>query len=371
MDINFHLAQTVYNDYSALFVKKGYERDYNVTRSAAYFCDSQEALASLSVLANENEIIFDDQGPNGNVNLVFSREDALGMISLGVNNGALNVSTSARTDSDCRKLIKYIRKIVPEKPKAENEDISVKFWYLTASGPYSVHRQITVPLWESIRGNYSAQTLNGLDSLVRNFSPDTNSGKIILWHGVPGTGKTYALRALIREWRNWVVPEYILDPESLFGQSAGYLAEMIFNVPTDEYGDPLNTDKWKLLILEDTGELLTEDAKDRTGQGLSRLLNLADGFIGQGLKTLVLITTNEELDSIHPAVSREGRCAAAIHFAEMSLADAQEWAKNNNLSLPNKNSTWTIADLYALRSNAKIEVVEKPAKSSVGFKMAG
>ena len=66
---------------------------------------------------------------------------------------------------------------------------------------------------------------------------------------------------------------------------------------------------WRLLVMEDTGELLSADARERTGQGLSRFLNVVDGLIGQGLRVIVLVTTNEEIKKVHPAVARPGRCA--------------------------------------------------------------
>ena len=78
----------------------------------------------------------------------------------------------------------------------------------------------------------------------------------------------------------------------------------------DEDANEDNESKWRILILEDTGELLAADAKAQAGQGLSRLLNVVDGIIGQGLRVLVLVTTNDELHQLHPAVARPGRCLA-------------------------------------------------------------
>jgi hypothetical protein len=52
--------------------------------------------------------------------------------------------------------------------------------------------------------------------------------------------------------------------------------------------------------------LLTADAKVVIGQGLSRFLNVVDGLIGQGLRVLVLVTTNEPIRTLHPAVARPG-----------------------------------------------------------------
>src|SRR5205823_5714536 len=84
---------------------------------------------------------------------------------------------------------------------------------------------------------------------------------------------------------------------------------------------------WRLLILEDTGELLGPDAKANVGQALSRLLNLVDGLIGQGLRLLVLVTTNEPLERIHPAVARPGRCLSRIEFDPLTKAEANEWLR--------------------------------------------
>ena len=42
------------------------------------------------------------------------------------------------------------------------------------------------------------------------------------------------------------------------------------------------------------------------GQGLSRLLNVSDGLLGEGLRAVVLVTTNEPLRRLHPAVVRPG-----------------------------------------------------------------
>ena len=82
---------------------------------------------------------------------------------------------------------------------------------------------------------------------------------------------------------------------------------------------------WRVLILEDTGELLTPDAKTMIGQGLSRFLNVVDGLIGQGLRALVLVTTNEPIRTLHPAVARPGRCAANIEFGPLSEEEANAW----------------------------------------------
>ena len=104
---------------------------------------------------------------------------------------------------------------------------------------------------------------------------------------------------------------------------------------------------WRLLILEDTGELLSADARMQAGQGLSRFLNVVDGLIGQGLRILVLVTTNEELGRLHPAISRPGRCASNVLFTRMPVEQANAWlSERENESTVTEPRT--LAELYAL-----------------------
>jgi hypothetical protein len=106
--------------------------------------------------------------------------------------------------------------------------------------------------------------------------------------------------------------------------------------------------RWRLLVVEDCDELISGDAKAATGQGLSRLLNLTDGLLGQGRDVLVAITTNEPLAALHPAVVRPGRCLAQVEVGRMSPAEAAAWlgadADGHDL-----RQGATLAELYALR----------------------
>ncbi len=122
---------------------------------------------------------------------------------------------------------------------------------------------------------------------------------------------------------------------------------------------------WRLLVLEDTGELLQPDAKAIIGQGLSRFLNVADGLIGQGLRVLVLVTTNEEIRKLHPAVARPGRSAANVRFDPLSQPEAASWLARRGVDGGAAESATTIAELYA-----RLEGLDAP-KPSIGFDESG
>lgn len=234
--------------------------------------------------------------------------------------------------------------------KDEEGVAPVEFWYKRTGGQTSKIRKISVLPWDEILSNYSSTTRDKLSGIMRDFRP-AYGGQLLLWHGSPGTGKTYALRALIKEWQKWCRFEYIVDPENFFSSEPSYLMNVLINPREEEWryddAEP-EDDRWRLLIFEDTGELMTENARERSGQGLSRLLNTVDGLIGQGLKVLVLITTNEEIHTLHPAVSRPGRSAHSILFTELTAEEATDWAEQNSVILPS-HKTYDLADLYAIK----------------------
>src|SRR3546814_5232293 len=98
-------------------------------------------------------------------------------------------------------------------------------------------------------------------------SPD-KSGQLILWHGPPGTGKTTAIRALIEAWTSWCDPVYVSDADRLF-KDADYLASLLATPSRDSVAATLTsagsqTDRWRLVIAEDTDEFLRKTDRKST-----------------------------------------------------------------------------------------------------------
>jgi hypothetical protein len=64
------------------------------------------------------------------------------------------------------------------------------------------------------------------------------------------------------------------------------------------------------------------------------------------LRVIVLVTTNEEIKKLHPAVARPGRCAANVMFEVLNRDEAAEWLAGHGIDEESRGSR-TLASLYA------------------------
>jgi hypothetical protein len=76
---------------------------------------------------------------------------------------------------------------------------------------------------------------------------------------------------------------------------------------------------------------------------------------------LVLVTRNEPIRSLHPAVARPGRCAANIEFERLSAEEAQAWLRRHEVEGEVSSAT-TLASLYA-----RAEGLDEGERPPAGF----
>lgn len=149
------------------------------------------------------------------------------------------------------------------------------------------------------------------------------------------------------------------DPEQ-FLANPDYLLEVIGG---SRGPAPSRDEGWKVVVLEDSDEYLAPDAKHQSGQALSRLLNVCDGAFGQAMKVLVLVTTNEPLPTLHPPLSRPGRCLAEVRFDRFDRAAIEDWADHAGMDPPDTSAA-TLADFYA---HAEGRGKPRVGRSTLGF----
>jgi len=318
--------------------------------------------AKYNVLTRHYSVLAKKKIIKGRMQLILKPRDKSddSLVMVEQEPGSISFSVASSTEKLVDKNFNKIKSLIPEAKVTEDKP-RVDFWFRGPSGAERIIRRLEMPKFKDIRDNYETGTSSSLSKLI-SIDPReiirSIGGKLLLFHGVPGTGKTFAIRSLIREWREFCNVHYILDPETFF-MDLSYMNSIVLDYQDEppslqtgmnncDSSDKKDTGKQKvnLIIIEDAGEILSTTAKTDTGQGFSRLLNLTSGMVGQGMQVLVLITTNEPIGRINKALARKGRCIANINFKPLSAKESTDWLKNHGLdNVKTKNST-CLADLY-------------------------
>lgn len=222
---------------------------------------------------------------------------------------------------------------------AVDQGVDVRTWCLDTRGPLCTRRPLAAHEWAASKVNYPPPTQSALNRIMA-MNAEPERGRLMFWHGAPGTGKTNALRALAYEWADWCDVHVVTDAPQFFASST-YMSHVLTSGEADERGKP---NRNKLLVMEDADEFLSSRDFAPSAGAFGRLLNLTDGVIGDGTGALVLMTTNVDAATLDPALTRRGRCFASVRFAEFSPDDAREWLPDGARG---PRGPVTLSDLYS------------------------
>lgn len=215
-------------------------------------------------------------------------------------------------------------------------------------GDYELAEFKTKNIDVKIAENYN-QDLIDLHPRIVEFikSPDTNG--IILLHGVPGTGKTSYIRNLIRECDT----RFIFLPNNLFN----HISEPDFIAFISAHPNTV-------IILEDCEELLKPREQNNSGNGISNLLNLGDGLLGDALKLKIICTFNCSLNRIDEAMLRKGRLMFRYEFKPLEDEKVNQLLKSLNIETET-TEPMVLADVFHFAHNNGF-VMENKAIGFVG-----
>ena len=197
--------------------------------------------------------------------------------------------------------------------------------------------------------NYNDDLLEIHSKIEKFVSSDEKNG-IVLFHGIPGGGKNSYLRHLISSCE----ARFIYIPNNLFSElSSPSFMDFISGFPNS------------IIILEDCEDILKPREEHNMDTGISTLLNLGDGLLGDALKIKIICTFNTELKNIDQALLRKGRLVQRYEFKELSVEKANKFLEKKNVPNRVMNPT-ALAELYTiLEDNGNTQGKET---KKIGFK---
>lgn len=172
---------------------------------------------------------------------------------------------------------------------------------------------------------------------------------IILLHGDPGTGKTSYIKYLT---------SLVKDKDVLFIPPS--MAEMLSEPTIIPF---LMDHKNSILIIEDAERVISDRENNGSPAGVSNILNLTDGILGDCLNIQVIATFNIKREKIDQALLRKGRLIAEHKFEKLSMENTNKLLKSLKKDFIVEEGM-VLADIY----NIETEVFKSTNKTNkIGF----
>jgi hypothetical protein len=187
--------------------------------------------------------------------------------------------------------------------------------------------------------NYSNKVLNLYNDVVDDLRSESPAGRIVIFEGEPGTGKTHLIKSLLLE-----VPDgmFVMIPPDMVSSLAGpeFLPLLLQNKAHYANDGPI------IIVLEDADQCLVVRSKENMNT-IQALLNLGDGILGSMLDLRIIATTNANKLQMEDAILRPGRLSYRVEVDALNSNEASALLKKlvpGNKEVINENLT--LAKVY-------------------------
>lgn len=302
--------------------------DYNAVRLYAYFFNEiadlydfvgnpKDGFKVVNVLSSSNESLTADKNQiisgvgtvkslvEGFDGIKFSMSGhttyivAEGVVfDISIHSGNVSDISIATERKDTEALCEEIRKCL-NLDKHINESDSYKVAF---RGQYSIETTTCkFDEWNTdIAKNYNDDLpYDEMNNIIRR-----DKAGLMMFYGIPGTGKTSLVKSLIND--NKETNFIFIDTSVCESISDGMFLEFLQNF------------KNSVIVFEDCEKLL-KSRDDGGNESIATILNLTDGIIAESMKIKFICTFNCPLTKVDKALMRKGRLSLKYEFKELSL----------------------------------------------------
>ena len=183
--------------------------------------------------------------------------------------------------------------------------------------------------------NYGKKFMKIHEVIINRLNNKSDKGFFAFW-GEPGTGKsTYIkyLTSIIEE------KEVIFIPPSM--------AEILSEPSIIPF---LMKHKNSVLVIEDAERVISERQGNGSSAGVSNILNLTDGILGDCLNIQIIATFNMARERIDSALLRKGRLVAEHKFDKLTIEESNLLLLHLGKNIV-VNEPMSLADIYNIDIN--------------------
>lgn len=250
---------------------------------------------------------------------------------------------------DLEKEVKDLVSLLPLLDSKKNKKSTVDL-VCFENGYYTISSKIN-PVTLDINKCYNDDFQPIYNDIVEFLDSKKRQTGVLIFNGVPGTGKTMFIRHLI----NTVPGNYILITPSI----AAHLA-------APEFISFLMTHKDSIFVLEDCETVIMDRKSSNLTSAVAALLNMTDGLMSDIFNIKFICTFNAKITSVDEALLRKGRCFANYEFKALDKEKAKVLLNERGIVL-NEYEDMTVADIFNYEQVEKEKEKAGKAKSKIGF----
>lgn len=335
----------------------------------------------------------------------------------------LNIKTFK--DSIIPEIKEFFDKFESKYKESEEVDQSSEIFVMISSQTGISFSNVGQPKEKLVETNYPQDVLDSFDYISDQLQQQNPDGRLVIYHGEPGTGKTFLIEGIMDRVKNSIFvlvpsdylaslnnPNFLpalidLKDEIGFENEIGEEGEDDFHVELNRstsvdsiFYDDEDLETWDDILESQEAEaeekkkkrkhgsiiLVVEDADANLAKRdgfnsniISSVLNFADGILGRSLDLRIICTTNLESMELDEAIERPGRLLKKVYVGKLSEQEAircyrnilnmseEEQISDENLKILKRGVS--VAEVYKLANNEKEAkaVLKKKETKKFGF----